>query len=61
MTVDLVEELGADSYMHGHTNDGGRMVIRADARVQLTQGATIRPPRRTTCTSTCSTRPPVSG
>ncbi len=42
VTVDLVEELGADSYVHGHTNDGGRMVIRTDARVQLTQGATIK-------------------
>ncbi len=42
VTVDLVEELGADSYIHGHTGDGGRMVIRADARVQLSQGATIR-------------------
>ena len=42
VTVDLVEELGADSFVHGHTNDGGRMVVRTDARVQLSQGATIK-------------------
>ena len=32
VTIDLVEELGADSFVHGHTPDGGRMVIRTDAR-----------------------------
>ncbi|NNG35482.1 ABC transporter ATP-binding protein [Nakamurella aerolata] len=42
VTVDLVEELGADSYVHGHGPDGERLVIRTDARVQLTQGATVR-------------------
>ena len=31
VTIDLVEELGADSFIHGHTSDGGRMVIRTDA------------------------------
>ena len=42
VTVDLVEELGADAFVHGHSSDGDRMVIRADARIQLSQGATIR-------------------
>ena len=40
--VDLVEELGADAFVHGHTPDGDRMVIRADARVQLSGGSTVR-------------------
>ncbi len=42
VTVDLVEELGADAYVHGHTPDGDRIVIRTDARVQLAGGATVR-------------------
>ena len=42
VTVDLVEELGADSYVHGHGPDGKRMVIRADARVHPSPGATVR-------------------
>ena len=33
MAIDLVEELGADAYVHGHSPDGNRLVIRADARV----------------------------
>ncbi|HET8590343.1 MAG TPA: sn-glycerol-3-phosphate ABC transporter ATP-binding protein UgpC [Nakamurella sp.] len=41
VTVDLVEELGADSYVHGHGPDGGRLVIRTEARVHPTAGATI--------------------
>jgi multiple sugar transport system ATP-binding protein len=40
--VDLVEELGADAFVHGHTAEGNRMVIRADARVQLAGGSTVR-------------------
>ncbi|MTD16189.1 sn-glycerol-3-phosphate ABC transporter ATP-binding protein UgpC [Nakamurella sp. YIM 132087] len=42
VTVDLVEELGADSFIHGHGPDGKRLVIRADARISLTAGSTIR-------------------
>ncbi|GAA2007870.1 sn-glycerol-3-phosphate ABC transporter ATP-binding protein UgpC [Nakamurella flavida] len=42
VTVDLVEELGADAFVHGHSPDGGRLVIRIDARQSLTQGSTIR-------------------
>ena len=42
VTVDLVEELGADSYVHGHGPNGERLVIRTDARVQLSQGSTVR-------------------
>ena len=41
VTVDLVEELGADSFVHGHAPDGGRLVIRTEARVHPTAGATI--------------------
>jgi multiple sugar transport system ATP-binding protein len=41
ITVDLVEELGADSYVHGHGPDGERMVIRTEARVHPTAGATV--------------------
>ena len=33
VTIDLVEELGADAFVHGHTPDGNRLVIRADARM----------------------------
>jgi len=42
VTVDLVEELGADSFIHGHGPNGERLVIRTDARVQLSQGAMVR-------------------
>ena len=42
VTVDVVEELGAESFVHGHTADGTRIIIRADARVHPTTGATIR-------------------
>ena len=42
VTVDLVEELGADSFVHGHGPDGKRIVIRADARVHPSPGATIK-------------------
>ncbi len=42
VTIDLVEELGADSFVHGHTPDGGRMVIRTDARVHPQTGSTVR-------------------
>ncbi len=40
--VDLVEELGADAFVHGHTAEGDRMVIRADARVALSGGSTVK-------------------
>ena len=40
--IDLVEELGADSFVHGHTPDGGRLVIRTDARVHPQAGSTVR-------------------
>jgi multiple sugar transport system ATP-binding protein len=42
VTVDLVEELGADSFVHGHGPDGDRMVIRTEAHVHPTAGATVR-------------------
>lgn len=42
ITVDVVEELGAESFVHGHTPDGDRIIIRADARVHPTAGATVR-------------------
>ncbi len=42
VTVDLVEELGADSYVHGHGPDGDRLVIRTEARVHPTSGAVVR-------------------
>lgn len=41
VTIDLVEELGADSFVHGHSPDGGRMVIRTDARVHPQLGSTV--------------------
>ena len=41
VTIDLVEELGADAFMHGHTPDGNRLVIRADARIHPSQGSTV--------------------
>ncbi|MEO6885607.1 MAG: sn-glycerol-3-phosphate ABC transporter ATP-binding protein UgpC [Jatrophihabitantaceae bacterium] len=41
VAVDLVEELGADSFVHGHGPDGGRLVIRTDARAQLSHGSTV--------------------
>ncbi len=41
VTIDLVEELGADSFVHGHTPDGGRLVIRTDARVHPQAGSTV--------------------
>ena len=39
--IDLVEELGADSFVHGHTAEGNRLVIRADARVHPMAGSTV--------------------
>jgi multiple sugar transport system ATP-binding protein len=39
--IDLVEELGADAFVHGHTPDGNRLVIRADARIHPSQGSTV--------------------
>jgi len=42
VTIDIVEELGADSFVHGHTPDGGRMVIRTDARIHPQQGSTVK-------------------
>ena len=42
VTIDLVEELGADSFVHGHTPDGGRMVIRTDARIHPQAGSTVQ-------------------
>ena len=42
VTVDLVEELGADSFVHGHGPDGDRIVIRTEAHVHPTSGATVR-------------------
>jgi multiple sugar transport system ATP-binding protein len=41
VTIDLVEELGADAFVHGHTPDGNRLVIRADARIHPSQGSTV--------------------
>ncbi|TKV59220.1 sn-glycerol-3-phosphate ABC transporter ATP-binding protein UgpC [Nakamurella flava] len=41
VTIDLVEELGADSFVHGHTPEGNRLVIRADARLHPSQGSTV--------------------
>ena len=41
MTIDLVEELGADAFVHGHTPEGNRLVIRADARIHPSQGSTV--------------------
>jgi multiple sugar transport system ATP-binding protein len=42
VTIDLVEELGADSFVHGHSPDGGRMVIRTDARIHPQAGSTVQ-------------------
>jgi multiple sugar transport system ATP-binding protein len=42
VTIDIVEELGADSFVHGHSPDGGRMVIRTDARIHPHQGSTVQ-------------------
>jgi len=42
VTIDLVEELGADSFVHGHTADSGRMVIRTDARIHPQAGSIVR-------------------
>ncbi len=42
VTIDIVEELGADSFVHGHTPDGGRMVIRTDARIHPQQGSLVK-------------------
>ncbi|RIJ78672.1 sn-glycerol-3-phosphate ABC transporter ATP-binding protein UgpC [Nakamurella silvestris] len=42
ITVDLVEELGADAYMHGKAPDGSRVVVRTGARVQINAGSTVR-------------------
>jgi multiple sugar transport system ATP-binding protein len=41
VAIDLVEELGADAFVHGHTPDGNRLVIRADARIHPSQGSTV--------------------
>jgi len=41
VTIDLVEELGADSFVHGHTPDGDRLVIRADARIHPSPGSVV--------------------
>jgi multiple sugar transport system ATP-binding protein len=41
VTIDLVEELGADAFVHGHTPEGNRLVIRADARIHPSQGSTV--------------------
>ena len=41
VTIDLVEELGADAFVHGHTPDGNRLVIRADARIHPSPGSTV--------------------
>jgi multiple sugar transport system ATP-binding protein len=41
VTIDLVEELGADAFVHGHTPDGSRMVIRADARIHPSPGSVV--------------------
>jgi len=42
VSIDIVEELGADSFVHGHTADGGRMVIRTDARIHPQQGSQVK-------------------
>src|SRR6478735_2447149 len=41
VTIDLVEELGADSFVHGHSPDGDRLVIRADARIHPSPGSVV--------------------
>ncbi|AXB43089.1 ABC transporter ATP-binding protein [Amycolatopsis albispora] len=41
LTVELVEELGADAYVHG-TADGGRLVVRVDGRIPPRLGEIVR-------------------
>ncbi|QBE48630.1 ABC transporter ATP-binding protein [Leucobacter triazinivorans] len=43
VVVDLVEELGADGYLYGHTTEGARidLVARVDGRVHPTPGETV--------------------
>jgi len=40
--VSVVEELGAESFVHGTDEQGDRFIIRAEARTHPTVGATIR-------------------
>ncbi|HHX84729.1 MAG TPA: sn-glycerol-3-phosphate ABC transporter ATP-binding protein UgpC [Actinomycetales bacterium] len=42
LEVDLVEELGAESYAYGHTADGDRICVRLDRRQGTTVGSTLR-------------------
>ena len=45
VTVDVVEELGADAYMYGtaeHNNEHQQIVARIDARMPVEKGSTIR-------------------
>ena len=58
VVVDLVEELGADGYLYGHSTIEGKrtdIVARVDGRVHPYAGdsASSSCPRRSTCT--CST------
>ncbi len=44
MTVDLVEELGADGYLYGHTDIAGKrtdIVARVDGRNHPNAGETV--------------------
>ncbi|AZI58975.1 sn-glycerol-3-phosphate ABC transporter ATP-binding protein UgpC [Nakamurella antarctica] len=41
IVVDVVEELGAESFVHGHDANGGRIVARTEARVSVNAGSTI--------------------
>jgi multiple sugar transport system ATP-binding protein len=42
--VDVVEELGADGYLYGHTDDDARVdfVVRVDGRAHPEAGDTVR-------------------
>jgi multiple sugar transport system ATP-binding protein len=42
INVSVVEELGAESFVHGTDEQGDRFIIRAEARVHPTAGAVIR-------------------
>jgi ABC-type sugar transport system ATPase subunit len=42
LTVDLVEELGAESFAYGHTHDGSRLAIRLDRAHRLAVGEFVR-------------------
>jgi multiple sugar transport system ATP-binding protein len=64
VTVDLVEELGADGYLYGHTEIAGKrtdIVARVDGRNHPNAGETVvLAPCRTTCTRSTSSRASAS-